>query len=152
VTLIDRRADGSTVRTVWPATDPREPRIVVVPGVRALASPAALTVATPGPEEVQTTDVVMSCVLPSLEVPVAMNCCVVPLAMEGLAGVTAMEVSTAGPTVRVVEPVTEPEVAEMVEVPTPAPEATPVAEIVATEVLEETQVTAEVRSVVVPSL
>jgi len=43
-------------------------------------------------------------------VPVAVKACVLPLAMEGLAGVTAIE-TRAVVTVNPVEPVIEPEVA-----------------------------------------
>jgi hypothetical protein len=44
-------------------------------------------------------------------VPVAVNCCVVPNGSVGIAGVTAIETSTAAVTVTVVEPVIAPEVA-----------------------------------------
>ncbi len=53
-------------------------------------------------------------VVPSLKVPVAVNCCVVPRAIAGLAGVTAIDTRAAAVTVSVVEPETEPEVAVMV--------------------------------------
>jgi hypothetical protein len=51
-------------------------------------------------------------------------------------------------TVKVVEPETEPEVAEIVEVPVATALASPDVLIVATEVLEEVQVTDEVMSCV----
>lgn len=54
---------------------------------------------------------VRSCVLPSVYVPVAFNACVVPSAKDGLAGVTAIETSAGAPTVRLVEPAIEPELA-----------------------------------------
>ena len=41
----------------------------------------------------------------------AVNGCVVPIGIVGMAGVTAMETRTAEVTVRVVEPVIDPEVA-----------------------------------------
>ena len=62
-------------------------------------------------DEAQVTEDVMFCVLLSEYVPVAVNCCVVPLGIEGLAGLTAMDTSVAAVTVSVVEPVTLPEVA-----------------------------------------
>ena len=43
-----------------------------------------------------------------------MNCCDVPKAIDGLAGVTEIETRTAGSTVKIVEPFIEPEVAVMV--------------------------------------
>ena len=57
------------------------------------------------------TELVRFCVLPSVKVAVAVNCCVSPRATEGLAGVTAIEVRAAVETVNVVEPVREPEAA-----------------------------------------
>jgi hypothetical protein len=47
----------------------------------------------------------------SLYVPVAANCCVVPFVMEELAGVTATETRVGAVTVKVVEPVIDPDVA-----------------------------------------
>ena len=47
----------------------------------------------------------------------AVNCCVLPWAIDGFAGVTAIDTNTAAPTVRVVLPVTAPKVALIWEVP-----------------------------------
>ena len=47
--------------------------IVVVPTVFAVARPDALTVAAAELEEAQVTEFVRACVLPSLNVPVAVN-------------------------------------------------------------------------------
>ena len=68
------------------------------------------------------------------------------MAMDGFAGVTAIETNAAGPTVNVVLPVTAPEVAPICEVPWAAPVARPVAVMVATAVFDETQVAEFVRS------
>ncbi len=69
--------------------------------------------------------------------------------MEGLVGVTAIDTSVAGFTVRVTAPETEPEVAVMVVVPTDNDAAIPYepAELpmVATVVFDELQTTAAVR-------
>ena len=67
-------------------------------------------------EELQAADARFS-VLPSLNVPVAVNCCLFPAAIVGAAGVTAIETSVAGVTVKVVEPFNGPEVAVIVVVP-----------------------------------
>ena len=67
--------------------------------------------ATPVVAETQVTELVMFCVLVSENVPVAVNCCVAPLTSDGLAGVTAIEVSVAAVTFRTVDPLTAPEVA-----------------------------------------
>ena len=47
----------------------------------------------------------------------AVNCCVVPSAIDGFTGATASETSDADVTVSVVDPVTDPEVARMFAVP-----------------------------------
>ncbi len=90
--------------------------------------------------------------------PVAVNCCVVPLAMLVAAGVTVMPVSTAAVTVSVVDPLML--VCESVAVIVVAPVVTEVAnpwlpcvfEIVATPLCEELHVTDAVRSCVELSL
>jgi hypothetical protein len=73
------------------------------------------------------------------------NCCVAPLVIDGFAGVTAIDCSVAAVTVSKVEPLMDDDVAVMVEVPTPAPVASPDALIVAVVVVPEDQVTLEVR-------
>ena len=80
----------------------------------------------------------------------AVNCLVVPLAIDGLAGVTAIESKEALVTVSCAEPETEPEVAVMVMVPPVTPLARPAEplslEIVAMGSADEVQVTVAVRS------
>jgi hypothetical protein len=65
------------------------------------------------------TVLVRFCVLPSLNVPVAVNACIVPSAIDGVAGVIAIETRAAVVTVSVVVPLTEPEVAVIAAVPCP---------------------------------
>src|SRR6266436_2309625 len=65
--------------------------MVLVPIPPALATPALLMMAIAVFEELQLTAPVRFWVLPLLYVPVAANCCVVPLVIEGLAGVTAID-------------------------------------------------------------
>jgi len=65
--------------------------------------------------------------------------------MEGFAGVTAMDTKVAAVTLRVVLPEMAPEVALIVVVPTPAPDAKPAAVMVATAGVEEFHVTLAVR-------
>jgi len=55
-----------------------------------------LIAATAVADELQVTDVVRFCVLPSEYVPLAVNCWVVPATIEGPVGVTASEVSVEG--------------------------------------------------------
>jgi hypothetical protein len=72
-------------------------------------------VATDDREELQFTDVVKSCLLPSLKVPVAVNGCLVPAATVGFAGATIMAKRVAFVMVNRVEPLTEPTVATIVD-------------------------------------
>src|SRR6266851_8681541 len=100
--------------------------MVVDPVPTAVARPAVLMVATPAAaDELHVAVLVRFWVLPSLYVPVAVNCCVLPLAIDGFAGVTAMETSVAAVTVRVVLPETAPEVAGRVVDPLPTAVARP---------------------------
>src|ERR1041385_8867178 len=106
--------------------------------------------ATPALEELHSTDALISCVVLSLNVPVAVNCFVVPMAMLGLAGVTAIETRLALVTVSEVEPLTAPEVAVMVAGPGPVLVARPEASMEATFRFDDDQVT-EVNGCVLPS-
>ena len=103
-----------TVRSVEPETLPgigsvtvMVAVIVVEPAITAVALPLEpillLMVATDGAEELQVTDDVRSRVVVSENVPVAVNCWVVPAAMLGLSGRTEIDTSVAVVTVRVVE-------------------------------------------------
>jgi hypothetical protein len=133
--------------------------IVAVPAVTAVAAPmlpaVLLMVATPVLEELQVTIDVRSCVVPPENVPVALNCWVPPTATVGLAGWTAIELSVAEETVKVVEATTFPDVAEIVVEPAATAVATPLVPavllMVAAALLVELQVTEEVRSCVVLS-
>ena len=131
VTAIDTSAAAVTVSVVVPCTPPEVAVIVAVPAATLRANPCfpavLLMVAVPVASEVQCTVVVTSCTLLSVNVPVAMNCWLVPSAMAGIAGVTAIDTSTAGLTVRVVVPVIEPDVAVALVLPTLALAATPCA-------------------------
>ncbi len=68
--------------------------IVAVPVATLVANPALLTVATDVADELQLAVVVKFWVEPSLYVPVAVNCCLLPAATELVAGVTAIDLST----------------------------------------------------------
>ena len=100
MTAIEVRTRGSTVRTVCPDTDPTEAWIVVGPGLIAVASPLTSIVALDVSLEVHVTDRVMSDVVPSVYVAVAVNCRLVPWGECGLAGVTAIELIVATSTFR----------------------------------------------------
>ncbi len=93
VTAIDTSAGAVTVSVVEPAIPPSVALIVEAPAFTPFAKPPVVIVATPGADEPHVTVLVRFCVLPPLYVPVAVNCCVAPTAMEGLAGVTAIDAS-----------------------------------------------------------
>ena len=82
----------------------------------------------------------------SVYVPVAVSCCVVPRAMLGIGGVTAMETSLAADTVKVIgAEVIPPVAAVMALVPGATEVASPLEPvtllIVATEIVADAQVT-----------
>ena len=114
---MDCRVAAVTWRTVEPDTAPIEATIVELPAVKVVARPELLTVATLPTDDVHVALLVMSCVLASEKVPLAVNCCVDATGTEGFAGITVIETTTAVVTVRTELPVMEPEVAEMVALP-----------------------------------
>jgi hypothetical protein len=69
--------------------------MVVVPAATAVARPSLLMVAAAVSDALHVADAVKSCVVLSEYVPVAVNCCEVPFAMLGLAGVIEIEASEA---------------------------------------------------------
>ena len=74
--------------------------------------------------------------------PVAVNCCVLPLEIDGLTGVIAMDFNVAAVTVRTsAGDVTPVRLAVILLVPVPTPVASPVALIVATVEVAEFHVT-----------
>ena len=75
----------------------------------------------------------------------------VPNAMDGLAGVNAMETNVADETVNVADPDKVPLVAVMVVLPEVAAVARPVLVMGATPAFEDAQVTTDVKSCVEPS-
>src|ERR1700722_16780689 len=145
VTAMDCNVAVVTVSTVEPLTVPRVALIELVPTPAPVAKPPAVIVATEGVADAHVTEPVKFCVVLSLYVPVAVNCCVVPLEIVGFAGVTAMDCSVAAVTVSTVEPLTVPRGALIELVTTPAPVAKPPALIVATDGVADAHVTEPVR-------
>jgi len=115
---------ASTVSVTEFVTDPDVAVMVELPGPPLDASPP-VTLATRGFDEVQVAELVKSCVLPSLKVPVAVNCCVAPKAITGFTGVTAMDCSAAPAIVSVAEPLMPFWVAISVTLPCPTGVAKP---------------------------
>jgi hypothetical protein len=159
VTAMEASVAAVTVRLVEPVLPESAAEMVVVPTARVVARPfepaASETVAVLTSDDDQVTWSVMSCVVLSEYVPVAVNCWVLPLATDGLGGVRAMDSSVAAVTVRPVEPVLPDSAAEMVVVPTARAVARPfepaASETVAVLTSEDDQVTWSVMSCVVPS-
>ena len=66
---------------MFPETVPEVAVMVAVPAATAVTTPLLLTVATDGFDELQVTCVVISLIVPSEYMPVALNCCVTPAGM-----------------------------------------------------------------------
>jgi hypothetical protein len=98
--------------------------------------PVALTEAVEVEELDQVTELVRFCVLPSVKVPVAVSCWLVPAARLGLAGVIAREFRAALVTVMVEVEVEPPSVAVIVAEPAETPCTSPELLTVATAALE----------------
>lgn len=79
---METKFGGLTVSFVEPVTEPEVAVIVLAPGAVVLTIPVLLMVAI-AEEEAHVTVLVISCVLPSLYVPVAVNCCWLPANMLG---------------------------------------------------------------------
>jgi hypothetical protein len=128
--------------------------ICVVPAATPVARPVFEIVAVPGVADVQVTVELMSAIELSLNVPVAVNCCVAPTLRDaGVTGVTAIEVRDIAVTVSV----TAGEVTPLIDavicvVPAATPVARPVPEIVAVAGVPDVHVTVELMSAVVLSL
>ncbi len=158
VTDMEVRVAWVTVRVVLPEIVPpkkinEDALMVAEPGATAVAWPLPSTVATDVLDELQTTCVVISKLLPSEKIPTAVSGWVSPAGICGLAGNTSMEVKAAPFTERNALPETVPKVAVMI-VPvglTTKPVAKPLLLIVAIPGLDELQVTCEVMSKLVPS-
>ena len=140
------------VRVVEPLTEETVALIVVVPTAKLEASPVESRLATLVLDEFQVAAPVRSCVVLSLYVPVAVNCWALPTSTDGLTGLTAMLVKTAEVTVSTAELLTEPDDAVIVVWPGANAVARPLVLIVATDGVEELQLTDAVKFCVLPSL
>jgi len=134
VTAIDASVAAVTVSVSAGLVTPFSDAVICeVPVPTPVASPAELIVATVVVPEFHVTLAVRFCVLLSVYVPVAVNCSVVPFAIEGFAGVTAIDTKVAAVTVSVSAGLVTPfSVAVICDVPTPIPVAKPAELTVAT--------------------
>ncbi len=147
----DTNTGAVTAKLAEPVIVPEVAVIVVLPGITLVASPL-LTVAIVAAEDVQVAVLVRFCVVPLLYVPVAVNCCFSPAGIDGDAGVTAIDVSTAAVTVNVAAPWMVPDVAVIVAVPFAMLVANPPLLTVATAVADEVHIDTLFRFCVVPLL
>jgi hypothetical protein len=152
VTARETRTAAPTLSVAQAVTEPEVAVIVAPPTPVPVANPVLAMVAKAVEDELHVTELVRVCVLPSLYVPVAANCWLVPSAIVALEGVSQSEVSTAGVTVNVAEPPIVPKVAVIVALPCATLVASPPLLNVAIDVAEEVQVAVLVRFCVVPSL
>jgi hypothetical protein len=150
IMLMPTRCAVVTVRPVDPLIVPKAAVMVVLPVAALVATPLLAMVAAAGLEELQTTDPEISCVLLSLNEPLAANCFVVPAAIAEFAGLTVSETRVAPVTVSDAVPVTEPDAAVIVVVPVPKLVASPLPSTEATAPDEDDQLT-DGNSCVLPS-
>lgn len=116
-TEIDVSVAELTLSGVLPETPSKVAEMLAVPGAIALALPRAPTVATAGLSELQLESLVITCLVPSLNRPVAVKVNLVPGAMVRPDGVMETDTIVAFETSSVVEPLIEPSAAVMVVLP-----------------------------------
>ena len=146
MTVIAVNVPVPIVSVVFPLSPEELAVIVTVPLFLACAIPDARIAAIFGFDDFQDTPVRFVAVLPSLNVPVAVNFSCVPVLTRGLTGVTAIETRCALDTVSPVDPVIEPNDALIVVLPVATLEARPWAVMVAAAGAEEVHTTVVVMS------
>ena len=144
--VVTVRAAGEDV------TVPEDAVITADPALTPVARPVALMVAKFVALEFHVTLFVMSVALPSEKIPLAVNDCVWPVAIEAVPGVTKIEFKSTAFTVAVAEPVVDPIDAVMIELPADTPVTRPDEFTVAYAVLRAFQVARLVTSWELPSL
>jgi hypothetical protein len=131
-------------------TDPDVAVIVAWPVATPVTTPALFTLATLLAFDVHVTLVVISRVVLSENVPVAVNCSVWPAVKIVLGTLIAIDDSVALVTIMLVEPLSPPELAVMVAVPLATAVAKPLAEMVAIAALDDVHFAVSVTSCVLP--
>jgi len=117
VTAIATSTACPTFSVAVPLIEPAVAVMVAVPTPCPLANPPLAMLATVD-DELQLTVLLRSCVLPSLYVPIAAYCWLVPLAIDALPGLTANDTRTGAVTATLAEPlIVPPEVAVIVVAP-----------------------------------
>jgi hypothetical protein len=149
---IDTTCAGVTLMLKVADTAPLVPVIVASPAASALTRPLALTFATLGADDVQFSVEVTFCVLPSLNVAVAVSCWLVPAARLNVNGLMLMPSSVAAVTWTGCVVWTEPDVTVTLALPVATPSKSPAVLTLATAVFELAKDAVEVMFWVVPSL
>lgn len=144
VSVMEVSVTALTFKGAAPLMPSRAAEILVVPALRALATPrlpgVLLTVATAGRLLDQVASAVMFCVLASLNVPMAVKGCWVDGAMARSEGATVITVTVTLVTLRVTLTLIEFRLAVIVVEPELTALAWPTVVMVATPVCEELQV------------
>ena len=121
VTVTEIKVVLVTVNDVVPTCPANKAVMVAVPGASPVANPIVppvlFTVATDAGDEVHDAELVRSCVLPSANVPIALNCTPVCCATVAWAGVICSDIIGEDSTNRLATPLIEPCRAVMVAVP-----------------------------------
>lgn len=153
LTVRNEIAGAATVSEVEPVTEPRVAEMVVGPAVTPVTTPLASIVATAVADETHVTSAVKSRLLPSVYLPVAVNCCVVFTGIDDAAGETLIELKLTAATVtsRLANPWIVPDFAVIVTVPLITPVAIPFELMLAIAESEELQTTEPVMSLLLPS-
>lgn len=154
--VIEVRAAAVTLKFVDPLTPLELAATLAVPAPVLVPRPVVFTLNTVVSLELHVALLVRSCTLPSVNVPVAVNCWVVPSATDAFAGEMTRELRAAAVTVRVLAPVTDADAAAITVCPVPMLLASPLVTgallMVATLVAFELHVTVPVMSCVLPSV
>ena len=100
----DTKTGAVTVKLAEALVTPDDAVMLVSPCATLVARPAPFTLATDGADELQFTEFVRFCELPSLYAPMAVNCCEFPATTLAVVGVTLIDTRTGGPTLNRAEP------------------------------------------------
>jgi hypothetical protein len=143
---------GCTVTAVDPVMPVKAASTVVDPTRRAVIAPVLLTLTIPALLVFQVAESVRSCVLPSVNDPIAVSCRLAVSGMVGFAGEILIELRAGGETSRDALPLMPPVVAVTTVVPNPFASATPVLLTLTTRLEALVQETDFVRSRTLPSV
>ena len=126
--MIETKAGLLTMIVVEAEMELEVAEMVAVPCPELVARPwlpTVLLMTATDDDELQVATVVRSCVLPSLYVPVAVNCWEAPSAIDGFCGAMEIDSRVAAVTARVAVAFTDPDAAVIVIEPAPTPVARP---------------------------